>query len=94
MSSEELQNIQDLANNLEDKCGDLSSTTIDDIIGALDEVCACATQLRVAVEEIELDNDDEICGMIPPADKMSVEEADSLKEVIAKWRKEHGYGES
>jgi hypothetical protein len=46
------------------------------------------------VEEIELDNDDEICGMIPPADKMSVEEADSLKEVIAKWRKEHGYGES
>lgn len=46
------------------------------------------SEMRDALFEVE---DDPFLSMIP--NEMSAGEADSLKETINNWRREHGYGE-
>ena len=90
ITQEDLDRICELANAVEDKLDDLESETLTNLLDAVQEVQGDATELRGLVETIELDEDD-LSELIP--DDLSAGEADSLKETINNWRREHGYGE-
>lgn len=92
ITQQDLDRICELANQVEDKLQDLDTETLTDLLDAVQELQGDATELRGMVEEIDLTPDESDLGELVP-DNLSTGEADSLKETINNWRREHGYGE-
>lgn len=92
ITQQDLDRICELANQVEDKLQDLDTETLTDLLDAVQELQGDATELRGMVEEIDLTPDESDLGELVP-DNLSTGEADSLKETINSWRREHGYGE-
>lgn len=90
LTQTDFDRICELANTVEDKLQDLDTETITGLLDAVQEVQGDATELRVLVESIDLDEDsDDLAKLIP--DNLSAGEADSLRDAVNDWRVKNGY---